>query len=178
MGLTKTRTKQLADVLDWRAVEMLKLLNRDGGWVSTSVVREETGMSNGQVRYRREKLKEYDLIETEQGHARGDAHPPTRHRLTKRGRKALQDHDLAGFFSLASEPGTVDELLSRIGEIERGQAELQKEIRSVRGEIGDVRADLEERVGGVYGVGEQLDDLDDRLEELEAKAEQSRSSFF
>lgn len=155
----------LADSLDWRAVQMLKTIDSRGEATTTSI-RESTGMDNSQVRYRREKLVEHDLIDVYDGEPAGERTPPKMHALTETGQEVID----AGLYSAIQthDVGSFDELVSRVEYLADELEEQREAIDDVRAEVSSLRRSFEHRVKD-ENVGERLEELENETERLNEK---------
>lgn len=168
-NLTVPEFKHAANTLDWRAAEMLKAIDRaNDDRVSTTDIREATGLDNSQVRVRRENLAELDLIETEKKKQRSGV-PMTYHSINRRGKSALRRGFLDQFDM--GEPGDFDELVARIETVESRFDGIEAEIQSVRTRVEDLARNVESRLGGATSVDEDLEALREDIDELQERAD-------
>lgn len=165
-----TQVGDVLDELDRGSAEMLLALDRHGR-LPTTELRERTGLSNNQVRYRREKMVDVGLINVSTGESDGQRTPPKVHSLSTRGQSMIDNGLLEEFPSLA-EPGDFDELRSTTVALRDEVWTLRSRVKELEGELDDHRDNLERRVGGVTAIDEKLRAIVERLEEMEERQEE------
>lgn len=164
---------RLVNELDFRAVEMLRTIAENGGSATTPEIRERTGLDNSQVRYRRQKLAELDLLTVSEGPPSASAHgsPPSNHELTDAANKALS----AGLYSQmpAPEPGNFEELVEELTRLRTHIDRLHGRVDDIEHTVSEVRSDhealrdeYEERIDGAENIGRRLNWLERHTENV------------
>lgn len=169
---------RLANELDFRAVEMLRAIAENGSAATTSEIRDVTGLDNSQVRYRRRKLEELELITVESGQeTAGGTVPPKVHELTDTAAKALS----AGLYSRMSapEPGNFEELVeemvrvrTHVTRLHERVDDLETDADELRNDYRALRDDYRDRIDGAENVGRRLNKLERDASTLKESVEE------
>ena len=175
--------QHLLEELDPKSVDMLRAIDDRGGEATTPEIREVTGLSNSQVAYRREKLREFGLIDVRTGEPTGSRTPPKSHSLTP----SARSHVEAGLFELADVPvtsdvtqlstqinhlrGRVDQLAETVDRLEEGLAALNHELDARVGADDEVRetADGSTMASAVQVLQADVADLRKEVSELDER---------
>ena len=162
---------------------MLRAVDDRGGEATTSEIREVTGLSNSQVAYRRQKLREFGLIEVRTGEPTGSRTPPKSHSLTS----SARSHVDAGLFELADAPVTsdvtqlstqvnhlrdrVDDLAETVDRLEEGLTALEYALDARVGDDDEVRetADGGTMASAVETLQADVADLRKEVSELDER---------
>lgn len=168
---------------------MLRAIAEAGDEATTSEIRDVTGLSNSQVAYRRDKLRDRDLIEVETGEPTGGRTPPKAHSLTEAARSYVD----AGLFEVYDPPvtGDVNQLSTQVNHLRDRVDEIDETVERLGERIEKVEADVTARVGTTYdvrkatdgatlaeGVGLLRSNLEDVREELGELEDRKRDKFF
>ncbi|MFC6719097.1 hypothetical protein ACFQGT_07340 [Natrialbaceae archaeon GCM10025810] len=134
---------------------MLRAIFNCGDEATTTEIRDMTGLSNSQVAYRREKLREYGLIDVRTGEPTGSRTPPKCHSLTP----SAQSHIEAGLFDLYNPPVTsdVEQLSSQVNHLRDRIDELDETITLLEERLQRLQSTLNLRVGNHAEVHEATD---------------------
>ncbi len=168
---------------------MLRVIDDREGEATTSEIREVTGLSNSQVAYRREKLREYGLIEVRTGEPTGSRTPPKTHTLTA----SARSHVDAGLFELADAPVTSDvtQLSTQVNHLRDRLDDLAETVDRLEEGLAALDYALDERVGDHAEVREAADgatmasavetlqaDIADLRKEVSALDERKKDKLF
>lgn len=164
--MVRTHYESAAEDLDRGSVEMLLAIERRDEPLTTTDLREVTGLTNDQVRYRRRKLEKKNLIKTETQERNGGRNPPKVHKLEKRG-EVLVNKGIGDEFPSLAEPGDFDELRSAVVAFRDELRTLSARVDDLEDNLESHRENMERRVGGVTGVDEELQDIKERLDDIE-----------
>jgi hypothetical protein len=172
---------ELADALDWAALQVLRELEGVDDGLTTTDLREATGLGNKRVAHRRERLTDLDLVEVEDAEEYPDhyPHPPKVHSLTEKGEVALSRGLLAAgpapvpddFEEIAS---LVQSLHNDLRSVERTSDQAAERANDNWGEVKQLKRSVRELAERVEDLGDRLDDHDERLEQ---KRDKSRFSL-
>jgi DNA-binding PadR family transcriptional regulator len=151
-----------SDDLDWKALEILRVLRETEEELTTSEIRETTGLEPTRViRYRvAEYLEPAGLVKSRQPTSEGTVVPAKRIQLTERGREFaadLGDRDDDDDVSVSELPERLEQVDSRLTALEQ-----QVEQNSTA---------LEQRRETDSDVAQTLKDIDQRLSSLETQFE-------
>lgn len=124
---------------------MLRAIAEHGDEATTSEIRDVTGLSNSQVAYRRDKLRERDLIEVRTGDPTGERTPPKSHALTPAARSYID----AGLFELYDAPvtGDVNQLSTQVNHLRDRVDDVSETVDRLDERVEKMEADLNARVG-------------------------------
>ena len=161
---------EVLDELDRGSAEILLALDRHGR-LPTTELRERTGLSNNQVRYRREKMLDVGLIDVSTGESDSERTPPKVHALTARGEALIENGFLDEFPSVA-EPGDFDDLRSTTVALRDEVWTLRSRVEDLEGELDDHRDNMERRIGGVTAIDEKLEAIMNRLDQIEERQDE------
>lgn len=149
-----------SDDLDWKALEILRVLRETEEELTTSEIRETTGLEPTRViRYRvSEYLEPAGLVKSRQPTGEGTVVPAKRIQLTERGREFAADlGDRDDDVSVSELPERLEQVDSRLNTLEQ-QVEQNTDA-------------LEQRRETDSDVAQTLKDIDQRLSSLETEFE-------
>ncbi|WP_254861749.1 winged helix DNA-binding protein [Halovivax gelatinilyticus] len=183
--------QQVIDDLDPKSIDMLRAISERGNEATTPEIRDRTGLSNGQVAYRREKLREYGFLSVRTGDPDGSRTPPKVHSFTTSARSHIE----AGLFERYDPPVTSDveqlstqtnHLRDRIDDLERVVDDLGEQIEQVNrdlayqlGEPAEIReaTDGETIATTVSAIRSDVAELRDELDELDERKKDKGGIF-
>lgn len=161
---------ELASELDWAALQVLRELEGADDGLTTTDLREATGLGNKRVAHRRERLTDLDLVDVDDAEEYPNHYPnpPKVHTLTEKGEVALS----RGL--LAAGPAPVPEDFEEIAELVQS---LHNDLRSVdrtsdeaaersnanQGEVRRLKRSVNQLAERVDDLADRLDDHDERL---------------
>lgn len=146
--------------LDWKSLNILRVLGDTDEELTTSEIRETTGIEpNRIIRYRvSEYLEPAGLVETRQPTSEGTVVPAKRIQLTEQGRELVADlDDPDDDISVSELPERLEQVKSRLHTLEQ--------------QVEQNNAALEKRRETDSDVAETLKDIDNRLSTLENQFE-------
>lgn len=134
---------------------MLRAISERDEEATTPEIRNVTGLRNSQVAYRREKLREYGLIEVRTGEPTGARTPPKSHSLTDSARSLID----AGLLELSDAPVTSDvkQLSTQVNHLRDRVNDLTETVERLDESITKLNADLSARLGDSDEVREATD---------------------
>lgn len=164
----------LSSELDWPAIQILRRLDGADAPVTTTEIREATGLGNQRVKYRRERLHELGLINV------GDAeecpdhypHPPKVHELTTKGRKAIAEGLVAA--APAPVPKDFDDLSALAQTLHKNLRAMEHDIDRLDDSIEDRRMEMQGNRDAIKQVAERVEELVERVGDLEASVAENR----
>lgn len=184
-----TTLQQILDDLDPKSIDMLRAIAENSGEATTPEIRNVTGLSNSQVAYRRDKLRDCGLIEVRTGEPTGSRTPPKSHSLTAAG----QSHIDAGLFELSNPPVTsdVEQVSTQVNHLRDRVDDLTEAVDRLNESIENMSTDLNERVGTDAEFREATDgvtmasamialqtDLEELQEEVAELEERKKNKLF
>lgn len=150
-----------SEKLDWKSLEILRVLGETDEELTTSEIRETTGIEpNRIIRYRvSEYLEPAGLVETRQPTSEGTVVPAKRIQLTENGREVVADLGDRG-----DDDVSLNELPERLEQVDTRLHALEQQVE----QNNDA---LEQRRETDSKVSATLNDIDQRLSTLETQFE-------
>jgi chromosome segregation ATPase len=150
-----------SDDLDWKALEILRVLKETEEELTTSEIRETTGLEPTRViRYRvAEYLEPAGLVKSRQPTSDGTVVPAKRIQLTERGRE------------FAAELGDRDDTDVSLSELPERLEQVDTRLHALEQQVEQNNDALEQRRETDSNVADTLKDIDQRLSTLETQFE-------
>lgn len=166
MVLDTTHMAVSTENLDWKSLDILRVLGETDEELTTSEIRETTGIEpNRIIRYRvSEYLEPGGLVETRQPTSEGTVVPAKRIQLTEHGREVVAD------LGDRDDDVTVSELPERLEQVNSRLHTLDQQVKQNN-------TALEKRRETDSDVAETLKDIDNRLSTLETQFETLQQQF-
>lgn len=163
---------ELASELSHPDVEVLRSIVEagDSTGATTPDIRDATGLTNDQLRHRRDKLEEMGLIITQTVPAPTKYQiQPLHHRLTARAKTALSH----GLYSKVEppDPESLEEAIQQLNTLRSHVETLRSELKATKQELSEYKQGDKRRTSSIR---DRLDELEAAVDELNSNEKSSR----